>query len=114
MEKNKKQPRKKIEIKKTLKAFLADEDGFVNQETILKIGLATVAGVGAFQSISGAAVCPPGSGPDLNTYYSSLPTYTGHNNSMVFSTVPDPDASTCMIPNATHDNCERTVTHSSY
>ena len=94
MEKNKKSSRKKVEIKKTLKAFLADEDGFVNKETILKIGLATVAGVGVFGAMS-----------DISGH-----TNATHTNTVDYGT--QKDAQGCPIYSAQHTN--NTTTHSSY
>ncbi len=39
-------------IEKSIKGFLADEDGFVSKETILKVGLATAAGLGVVGAAS--------------------------------------------------------------
>ncbi len=48
--------RKKIAvIEKSIKGFLADEDGFVSKETILKVGLATAAGLGVIGAMTGGA-----------------------------------------------------------
>ncbi|MFA5008432.1 MAG: hypothetical protein WC546_04350 [Candidatus Omnitrophota bacterium] len=41
-------------FKKTIKSFIKDEDGFVNKNKILKIGLGTVASVGILGSLSDA------------------------------------------------------------
>jgi hypothetical protein len=50
---NKKNVLKKMpELKKTVKGFLVDEDGFVSKETILKVGLATVGGLGMLGSMT--------------------------------------------------------------
>lgn len=97
MEKNKKQPRKKIEIKKTLKAFLADEDGFVSKETILKVGLATVAGIGVLGALSSVEA--------------GTTNYPSHNNSMNF--LPQ-TVDGCSVPSAMHTNETVTATHNSY
>ncbi len=97
MEKNKKQPRKKIEIKKTLKAFLADEDGFVSKETILKVGLATVAGIGVFGAMS------PADAGHTN--------YMSHSNTMNFTPQV---VGGCLVPNTTHTNMDVPYSHNSY
>ena len=39
------------EIKKSLKDFMADEDGFVKKENILKIGLGTITALGIMSSL---------------------------------------------------------------
>ncbi len=94
----KKTARKKIiVIEKSIKGFLADEDGFVSKETILKVGLATAAGIG----VAGVA-----SGHDHSNY--TCPSVV-HNYDMAV-----PDASgTCykLVPG--HVNFPPT-THSSY
>ena len=48
--------KKSLTLKKTIKDFLADEDGFVSKETILKVGLSTVAGVGLMGVMDSSAV----------------------------------------------------------
>jgi hypothetical protein len=45
-------PKKIPDLKKTVKGFLVDEDGFVSKETILKVGLATVGGLGMLGSMT--------------------------------------------------------------
>jgi hypothetical protein len=55
MEKNKKILKKVPEVKKTLKDFMADEDGFVSKENILKVGLATMAGIGMLGAMASSA-----------------------------------------------------------
>jgi hypothetical protein len=39
-------------FKKTIKGFIKDEDGFVNKDKILKIGLGTVGSLGILSSLS--------------------------------------------------------------
>ncbi|MBF0594796.1 MAG: hypothetical protein HQL22_07495 [Candidatus Omnitrophica bacterium] len=50
----KKRPLKKADVVKSLKGFVMDEDGFVSKETILKVGLATVAGMAALGAATNA------------------------------------------------------------
>ena len=53
MKKNQKTKIKKFNnIKKSIKAFILDEDGFVSRENILAIGLATISALGVLASIS--------------------------------------------------------------
>ncbi|MFA5271065.1 MAG: hypothetical protein WC412_01840 [Candidatus Omnitrophota bacterium] len=49
---NKKILRRKF--KKTIKSFIKDEDGFVNKNKILKIGLGTIGSLGILSSLSTA------------------------------------------------------------
>lgn len=39
-------------FKRTIKDFIRDEDGFVSKETILKIGIGTIAALGVLGSVS--------------------------------------------------------------
>jgi len=41
-------------VKKTIKDFIRDEDGFVTKDNILKIGLGTVSSVGLLSAVSAA------------------------------------------------------------
>ena len=45
--------RRLAEVRRSVEDFLADEDGFVSKETILKTGLVTMAGIGSlyFQDV---------------------------------------------------------------
>ena len=52
MKKNSK--KKFVASKRTIKAFIKDEDGFVTKDNILKIGLGTVASVGIMGAFSKA------------------------------------------------------------
>lgn len=47
--------KKALEIKKSLKDFIADEDGYVSKETILKVGLGTIAGIGMLGAMTANA-----------------------------------------------------------
>ncbi len=81
--------KKKIPLTKSLGELMKDEDGFVSKETILKVGLSTVAALG----IAGA-LTDISSGTDVTT----------HSNTVS----PDPSNG----PNcATHHNV---TTHTSY
>lgn len=77
--------KKEIPLTKSLGALMKDEDGFVSKETILKVGLSTVAALG----VAGALT-------DLTSGQT-----TTHSN------VITPNGSNC----ATHTNI---TTHSSY
>ena len=50
---------KKEDIVRSLKGFVKDEDGFVSKETILKVGLSTIAGLAAFGAASDAGARQP-------------------------------------------------------
>jgi hypothetical protein len=54
MTKRRKSLTKTVEFKKSLEDFLADEEGHVSKETILKVGLATVAGMGMLGALTGS------------------------------------------------------------
>lgn len=60
----------KTENKKTLKGLMMDEDGYVSKETILKVGLATIAGLG----VLGAAT-------NADAWY--ITDHNSHQNSML-------------------------------
>jgi hypothetical protein len=97
--KNNKVPLKVNDIKKTLKDFVADEDGFVSKETMLKVGLSTVAGIGVLGAMSDA-------------FAGHTSTYS-HGNSLNFAT--SVDANGCSVPgNAGHTNTVPHNSHSSY
>ena len=97
MEKKHKSVKKTVEIKKSLRDFVADEDGYVSKETILKVGLATVAGVGMLGAMSGSfaenahtnhqshsntTTWPFNGGPCPGTYpdHSNIPLLTNHTS----------------------------------
>ena len=61
---------KKEDIVKSLKGFVQDEDGFVSKETILRVGLSTVAGMAALGAMNVAM------GRDHST------DHTNHSNSI--------------------------------
>ena len=90
-------------IKKSLKDFLADEDGYVKKETVLKIGLATVAGIGMLGALTGsfASVSHTNHSSHANTV-----TYP-YNGSYVTSCP-------AYIPDHTNIPGHHNVTHSSY
>ena len=50
----KKKTRKKQSPTRSLKDLVKDEDGFVSKETILKVGLLTAAGLGAWGTVAEA------------------------------------------------------------
>ena len=77
--------KKEVPLTKSLGALMKDEDGFVSKETILKVGLSTVAALGVAGSLA-----------DLTSGQT-----TTHSNVIV------PTGSNC----ATHTNV---TTHSSY
>ncbi len=86
-------------IKKTLKDFVADEDGFVSKETMLRVGLSTVAGIGVLGAMS-----------DACAWHSNT---TTHTNLMTFST--GTGAGGCIVPEAAaHANAAVHCSHSSY
>ena len=63
--------KKSLTLKKTIKDFLADEDGFVSKETILKVGLSTVAGVGLMGVMDSSAVVTHTNTWDIKSQYLS-------------------------------------------
>ncbi|MBF0330324.1 MAG: hypothetical protein HQL17_00165 [Candidatus Omnitrophica bacterium] len=101
--KNKKKVLSKItDFKKTLRDFVADEDGYVSKETMLKVGLSTVAGIGILGAVS-------------DTFAKNDHTnVTSHTNSMTFSTGAGPGG--CLVPeDATHSNVAPShASHTSY
>ncbi len=62
---------KKDDVVKSLKGFVMDEDGFVSKETILKVGLSTVAGMAALGAAFNA------SAGDHTNHANSLQTTAG-------------------------------------
>jgi hypothetical protein len=85
-------------LKRSLNEFLADESGFVSKETILKIGLATVSGIGmmgALMEFSSAG-------------HSNHPS---HGNGY---TLPNSGATDCPTFDATHNNVPSHSSHYSY
>jgi hypothetical protein len=103
MNKKRKSLKKAAEIKKSLKDFLADEDGYVKKETVLKIGLATVAGIGMLGALTGAFA---------STAHSN---HSSHNNTVIYPDNSGP-ASECpaYIPDHTNIPNHHNVSHHSY
>ncbi|MBF0511145.1 MAG: hypothetical protein HQL13_02330 [Candidatus Omnitrophica bacterium] len=94
---NRKSNKKTEALAKSLQGLMKDEDGFVSKETILKVGLSTVAALGvagALIDVTTGQNCGVSSQGELNN--------TSHNN-----TVSQPDSSGCV----THHNV---TTHTSY
>ena len=85
-------------FKRSLKDFLADEDGFVKKETILKIGLATVSGVGMLGAM---------------TEFSSAG-HSNHPNHENAFTMPGRLEGICRVFDPTHQNLPTHTSHSSY
>jgi len=100
MVKKRKSLKKSAAIKKTLKDFMADEDGFVSKETILKVGLATVAGVGMLGALSGAAA---------KTTHTS---HASHNNTVTYPT--SSNMAECPAYVQDHSNVPGHSNHESY
>jgi Flp pilus assembly pilin Flp len=102
--KKKRHKRKFTVVKKTLKNFMQDEDGFVSKDKILKVGLGTVTAVGMLGSLNTAHAFTSHvnlSGQLRNVdidarFQMSIPT---HQNGAIWEAVPG-------------TNCERLVNHS--
>jgi hypothetical protein len=82
-------------LKRSVKDFLADEDGFVSKETILKIGLATVAGIGILGAMS----------TDASAGHTN---HDSHNNNTTNS------GATAQCVNISHTNAAGHSNHTSY
>lgn len=96
MAKKRESSKNKVEIKKSLKDFLADEDGYVSKETVLKIGLGTVAGIGMLGAFSASAG------------HSSHAHHTNSNSTIGSST------NECPMYTPLHSNSPGHASHSSY
>lgn len=68
--KNKKK-KKSFEIKRSVKDFIKDEDGFITKENILKIGLGTITALGLIGALSNSYA----------GHSSSHGSHASHNNS---------------------------------
>ncbi|MBF0485613.1 MAG: hypothetical protein HQL16_03760 [Candidatus Omnitrophica bacterium] len=91
-------PRKSVpQFKKSVKDFLADEDGFVSKETILKVGLTTVAGIGMLGAMSSV-----GNAGHTN--------HTSHSNALASNNPPA--GQSCVT--VSHNNFTPHTSHSSY
>lgn len=66
---------KKVPLVKSLGELMKDEDGFVSKETILKVGLSTVAALGAVGALTDTA-----SAQHNNTVAQIAPNCVGHTN----------------------------------
>ncbi len=89
---------KTSEIKKSLNDFLANEDGYVSKETILKIGLGTVAGLGILGGLAANA---------------SHTSHAQHTNNTGFP-MGNYAGTECPIFTPTHANIPGHASHSSY
>lgn len=100
MKKNQKTKIKKFNnIKKSIKAFILDEDGFVSRENILAIGLATISALGVLASISNS--------------YSAHSSHGSHGSSNFL--VDEPVTGThCYRIVGTHTNHPSHASHDSY
>lgn len=100
MKKNQKTKIKKFNnIKKSIKAFILDEDGFVSRENILAIGLVTISALGVLASISNSYA--------EHTSHSSH----GSSNFLVDEAVP---GTYCYRIVGTHTNHPSHGSHDSY
>ena len=68
--------KKKLPLTKSLGELMKDEDGFVSKETILKVGLSTVAALGAVGALTDIASAEQGPGNHNSTHSNSI---TPHN-----------------------------------
>ncbi|NTV30156.1 MAG: hypothetical protein HGA80_08770 [Candidatus Omnitrophica bacterium] len=97
MAKQRKSVKKAGELKKSLKDFLADEDGYVSKETVLKLGLGTVAGLGALGALANAQ---------------SHTNHAHHANVLDYGL--NVASTECPVFGPTHNNIPGHTSHSSY
>lgn len=96
----KKIKRKKFNnIKKTIKNFIQDEEGFLSKENILKIGLATISALGVLGSLSNS--------------YAGHTSHGVHNNLNYLVEQPV-GGTTCFRIVGTHTNTASHTNHGSY
>jgi hypothetical protein len=87
-------------IKKNIKEFMKDEEGFVSKDNILKVGLGTISALGIIGSLS-------------TSFAGQHSNHTSHNESnyLIQDWIP---GTNCYKIGAEHTNHPSHVNHSSY
>ena len=100
--------------KRALKDFLANEEGFVSKETILKVGLATISGVSMMAGMAAAQTACNGLRPGELGHCNSPKAHCSHTSHENNFGTPDNGSSECPMfqPQHAHENAHNS--HCSY
>ncbi|MBL7197607.1 MAG: hypothetical protein ISS47_05870 [Candidatus Omnitrophica bacterium] len=98
--KKRKSNKKFNNFKKTIKGFIQDEEGYINKEKILKIGLGTISAIGIVGALS-----------SLGADHAS---HSNHGNGVTLQNEQHPTERHCWRFKATHASHAAHASHNSY